>query len=72
MKRSFWLALFIVLLGISMAGCACLGGEAPSWWFKCGQAKEEAPPPQPAVVKPAPPPPAPAPQPAPPLKQDRN
>lgn len=68
MKRSFLLVLFIFCFGISMAGCACLPGVS---WFKCGQAVEETPPPQPAVVTPAPPP-APVYTPAPPPKPARN
>ena len=69
MKRSFWLVLFIFCVSIFMAGCSCFGGGG---WFKCGQAAEETPPPQPAVVTPAPRPVAPAPQYVPPPKQDRN
>ncbi len=67
--RTLWLALFIGFIGISLSGCACLGGS----WFKCGkEAAVEAPPPAPppVVARPAPPPPPP--QPAPPPKPARN
>lgn len=77
MKRSLCFAVLILFAGISLAGCACHGEQVPWWWFQCGQAKQETPPPaQPAAVVQPPPPPAPAPAPAPkpaaPLKQDRN
>jgi hypothetical protein len=59
-KRSFGRLLLVVIVGITLAGCAC--GQ---------QMAAETPPPYtpPAVVQPAPQPP---PAVAPPLKQDRN
>jgi hypothetical protein len=66
-KRLFGLVLLVVIVSMSLGGCASLQEM-------CGTEKEqqrviEASQPPPAVVRPAPPP---AVVPAPPLKKDRN
>ena len=58
-KASFWLVLFVGIIGLSLNGCSCLG-------LKCG---EETP--APAAVQAAPERPYVPVQPAPPLKKDR-